>query len=827
MGKKSRSRQRRARQRQKFADASPEALRKTVLEHLERTREREAVKAAKALCKAAPGPESEELLLRARLARAEALLRSGAAADARQLLDDLTSGQHRMGDRIALLRARIDAHLGHFDSILADISNGEGSAELQDPLLHILRDHVTDPRVIANSTVLPADHPLRLEARAADRFFRASVEGPLAPEDQEVASQVPRRSPLAPFVLAGHAVQAAYRGDDESIDRLARLMPENSAPARLIPVLHAIAGGDRSAAASPPERRLLEAVEGGTARLRRDLLALEEAFETGRIEPVVSLSRRILLEFRENAPDLAPEFLLFLAVEFPFTQLFFEPIGKLIAEHAGSRAEELRILALSAEHGGAPEEAIQRWDEFLAAREPPVDPRDTALVLMRQAECAKMVKERQGRCSCGNPDCPGGDPWDDDWDDEWDDGCGDEWDEDWDESSSDQEEVVATDPARYLEAAAEIWPSTHTWAALLEEYADSDQEAEATAIRWHEADPLALPPLLHLLQATEKRGAVRKALRWLEKAEALEPGHVEVRAGRFRLLLAGAAHRIRKGIFRLAREDVAELEKTPHGKDPQFRVLLAALRFFVAEDENGRGAAMSVLEEELEKTGAAFFLRRVREALRAERTIPAISRGGGKPSPELAALVLARASRVFDAASWPLVPEPAWVEALLRGLKADLEPATKDLEALCRLATELVELEILYRLAGRGLRRPGPGRYRFLLHRARALRRASEMDRRERCLGAVLTLARQVGDRETDTEARREFGLPPDLRDFMRVGGIDLHFFQKLAGQTAEPLPTSEVADVLEFEANTPFGGKRARRRSRKSRKDFPTLFDL
>ncbi len=818
MGKKSRDKRRRTRQRKRLADASPEALRKTVLDHLERSREREAVKAAKALLKAAPGPESEALIFRARLARAEALLRSGAAADARRLLDDLTSGQPRMGDDIALLRARIDAHTGHFDSILADLLDGEGSAELQDALLHILRDQVTDPRVIARSTVLPADHPLKREARAADRFFRASVSGPLAPEDKEVASQVPRRSPFAPFVLAGHAVQAAYRGDDESVGRLARLVPEASAPARLIPVLRAIAGKDRSAAASPPERRLLDAVEGETARLRRDLLELEEAFEMGRIEAVVSLSRSVLLGMRQNAPDLVPEFLLVLALEFPPDDPFIGWVGKFIAEHADTRAEEFRILALSAEHSGSPGEAILQWDEFLAVREPPDDPRDTALVLMRQAECAKMVKERRSRCSCGDPDCPGGDDWEDweDWDDDWDD--------DWDEPI---QEILQIDPAVYIEAAAKAWPSTHTYTALLEEYAGSDQEAEAAAIRWHEADPGTLAPLLHLMRATERRGAVRKALRWLDKAEALEPGHVEVRAARFRLLLDGAAHRIRKGIFRLAREDVEALEETPRGKDPQFRVLLAALRFFVAEGESGRAAQMSVLEEELEKRGAGFFLGRVREALRAERTVPAISRSGDKPSPELAARVLARTGRIFAAASWPLLPEPAWVKALLRGLRADLEPATKDLDPLCRLAAEFEEHEILYRLAGRGLRRSGPGRYRFLLHRARALQYGVETRRRDRCLGAVLTLARQVGDRETDEQARGEFDFASHLRQFIGGDGTAMHFLQKLANKMMEPLPTSEVTDVLEYEANTPFSGKGARRRSRKSRKIPPTLFDL
>ena len=124
-----------------------------------RGKSRDAVEAAKHYLKHAPGPAAEALAVKAYTARIEALQ---------------ASGLHREAQAIgALVRERFPAHqaqvaglmrqsavaAGHVDALLAELVTTDAARQRE--LEAILTRGVTDPAVLAESPVLPAERPLK------------------------------------------------------------------------------------------------------------------------------------------------------------------------------------------------------------------------------------------------------------------------------------------------------------------------------------------------------------------------------------------------------------------------------------------------------------------------------------------------------------------------------------------------------------------------------------------------------------------------------------------------------------------------------------------
>ena len=93
------------------------------------------------------------------------------------------------------------------------------------------------------------------------------------------------------------------------------------------------------------------------------------------------------------------------------------------------------------------------------------------------------------------------------------------------------------DRAALLERARVADPVPQVYRALVAHYDQwgDPKRAEAEAEAWRRAHPQDLEPLLYLIRAAERRGAIRKALALLADAEALDRVHPEVRQSRFRL----------------------------------------------------------------------------------------------------------------------------------------------------------------------------------------------------------------------------------------------------------------------------------------------------
>ena len=99
------------------------------------------------------------------------------------------------------------------------------------------------------------------------------------------------------------------------------------------------------------------------------------------------------------------------------------------------------------------------------------------------------------------------------------------------------------------------------------------------AERWRRALPKDSRPLLFLMESAEKRGALNKAIGFLEQAEKLDALNPEVRRAALRLLVAQAIRHLRQRKPHLAEQKLAALEALPQAQEADRPAFLAGLRW--------------------------------------------------------------------------------------------------------------------------------------------------------------------------------------------------------------------------------------------------------
>jgi hypothetical protein len=109
-----------------------------------------------------------------------------------------------------------------------------------------------------------------------------------------------------------------------------------------------------------------------------------------------------------------------------------------------------------------------------------------------------------------------------------------------------------------------IDPQPESFAQWLDAVRESEwQVSDRAAQAWHEALPKDSRPLLFLMKSCEERKALRKALKYLEQAEAAESMNPDVRRARLRLWFSTAERHLGQKKPHLARKDFDEIEKLP------------------------------------------------------------------------------------------------------------------------------------------------------------------------------------------------------------------------------------------------------------------------
>src|SRR5215470_681507 len=222
---------------------------------------RDAVEAAKQYLKHAPGPDAEALAVKAYAARIAALQATGLHREAQAIGALVRERFPAHQGQVAVLMRPSAVSTGNFDVLLAELVTADASRRRE--LEVLLGRGLTDPAVLAESPVLPADHPLKHMARAVSDAFTTVTTSPLPAETLANLSEIPQHSLLAPWKLVIRALDAFYRHDDAAV--LANLsgIPADSGPARLAPVLRRLVGEHGlSAERSSATITLIEHVRG-------------------------------------------------------------------------------------------------------------------------------------------------------------------------------------------------------------------------------------------------------------------------------------------------------------------------------------------------------------------------------------------------------------------------------------------------------------------------------------------------------------------------------------------------------------------------------------
>ena len=775
---------------------------------------RAAVKKAKAIHRRLATAESEAFLVDTYAARIRAMASAGLAAEAEALTDLVRTryacGAERLADGQDAREPR-DQSLGAW---LEELARPELTSQRRWQIEERIRREAADLPGLAGCEHLPAGHPLRRQAAALWEAFEAVTTGTV--EDERIAlREVPRRSPLADWKLLVRAIACFYRQEDDACRRLLGAMNPTSAAARLADPLRAMLAGSADAAAGPAAA-LASAVAGSDRTLRRALGKLEGLFQREDTRKVYGAIRQAVESCGRARPELLDPLKQSIAVR---CLLVGCPVGKVRSALGGPSLHDARFWRLMArfwEMEGDPLQACAYWEQFrrhaihegwfgeggpetavlylhmtrLIQRIPPEEYPAARRGFERHFPgLAFYYKGQPPSVGALGPDPKG------------------------------RRDYYFLYPDRIFRRICDAGGDAESFARWLECARSSplaETRPEDVAERWHEAVRDDCRPLLFLMQAAEGRKAFTKALKFLEKAEALDALNPDVRRARLRLWVLKAIRHLRDGKVHLARKDFAAIEQLAQSREGDRPAMVVALRWVGAKragDEAAAEARRGELVDLLGGDGPASVLLTCAGQLTAKAGAPAPGGSVPKAGKELVGAVGRACVLCRDFGLKWRIPA-AWYRRLENALasKAGVhDPA--GLRALAEAALEEGRSNIAFAAAGAGLRMGGALRARFLLLRARSLDFIPW--RQRECLDVAGELAR----RQRDTD------LLAEVIDHGREGfGVFEEAELDVEDKFVEQVLKRETAAAKYGEA---LRGSASRRRSRSAAPaGMPSLFD-
>lgn len=753
-------------------DDCPDAVEVTRL--IEKGNSKSAVEAAKQLHKRLGTPASESLLVDAYLARIQSMAAHHMTAEAEALLRVVRERHPGFARRLDCQRDSLVRAGGGLEELLAPLNDAATPVEVRAEIEQTLRRELTDPSGLAACRVLPAGHPLMQAAAAISQALTAVTTGPV--DDTALSlPEVSRRSPLAPWKPLVRAIAYYYRRDDaRCLEQLAGIDPD-SAPARLIPTLTVLAGKAEASHLKPAASSLVAQTGASLGQIRQALRAIETAAREGEERLLVKAVREAALLVRQECPDMQEEFrrrvmILGLIVDAPPGQIL-----SALGGAARQNAQFLLMRARAAESTDIPPVLVcHMWEQFRqeARKERwfPAHGPEEAILLLHMAELAGDI----------DPD-----------------------EIDWRESESmrralaelrgaaSRTEVAfdVLDAAGLYKAAAAMDPSPEVferWATWTEE-SSSPAEVESVMNAWQQALPNDVRPLLRLMQRAEERSALKKALGYLRRAEALDGVNAEVRRARLRLLIAGVVRHLKQQKPHLAAPALAELRSLPQARENHRAVFVASLGFIAAVLADRGSEALAA---------SAEIRALLDDPLAVSFAVASVGGLCGLPMGVDQGSLKGRWIEAIPpvcAMGWDLgysfTPPEVSKPAILQELQ------TADMPVLERFAATMMRLgwdDLAFAVSAAGFARGNDRDVYFLRVRARAYV-VRDIGRWEDCLLAAISLAQSGGDVELARQAQEEWaemsfgsiwGQPPPAMLFHVAQGV-LHREKKLRGQKA------------------------------------------
>jgi hypothetical protein len=702
-----------------------------------------ALDRAKDFHKARHSAASEALLIDAYAGRIQSLLAQNLTLEARSLLDLVRERYPSAGARLDELSNRAAARAGALDELLAPLADASLEPQRRAAIEEAVQNNVADLAAIAASPVLAAGPSLRVAAGALERAFAAVTSGPVT-DEQLALPEISRRSPLAPWTMLVRAVAYFYRGEDAHCRELLATVKPESVPARLVPAMLAMLGGNPVAPLTAAANALTSRTVLSSGALRKELSQLDAAFDDEEAEGrIYKLVRSAMQECRRSAPGQVTALKRLLYVRGAGVDLDIDRMEAALGGLPPTDATLFRSLARDMESGPPSGLALacETWDRF---RQSAVDEGwftangvEAATLYLHMANLLKkiphpMLRDLQTARRRDGKKGP--------------------------------EELYFLFPERLYGRACALDPHREAFAQWHKWAADrSVSSGEDVATAWHKVRPADIEPLLYLMQGAEKRSAFPTALGYLNKAERIDAVHSEVRAARMRLLAASALRHLQQKRPHLAAEKLAAMTVLPQSRQGDRPAFIEAVHYLIAltsGDEASAGKARAELEKLLGDQIAAGML--VASLARASKfgvtvQLPAASSIGKASARGLLSSVARLSELARDLGIVQFKIPPGYLGEAHRRFPQVCDSLTvSQLATLGETALAEGNLHFAYAISDAGMNREGstlgPRASGFLLLRSRSLPDWAS-GRRSVCAAAAAELARSHGDMDVVGEA--------------------------------------------------------------------------
>jgi hypothetical protein len=708
----------------------------------------QALDVAKDVHRRRHNPSSEALLLDAYDARLASLVERNLDREAKAVMDLVRERYPSAGDRLHEWNAIIALRHGDPGALL-ELLTHPGSpeglpAEKQAAIAAQVRSHVLDLNALAECQTLAPEHPWRTAAAALHKAFEAVTSGPVA-DEALVLPEVSRHSPLAPWKMLVRAIAAFYRRDDALCQKCLSAIEPASAAARMAPALHALMHPPQTL--TPATAALVNQAGGSLDQLRAVLKRLDSALDSRNQPSILQEVRSALAACGQEEPELLERLKQHISVRAMVAGAKTEKITSAMDRPPLRNAYFWRLLARGFEEDkGEPiamAQACSAWEEFRkhAIREGwfPAQGPEAATLFLHMAdllhhvspESLNAVRIRYERQFDGHVEYYRGQP----------------------------AEIRALMPDRnqrrlyflstheVLERACQAHPGTENFQRWLRHTAEASPDScDLVAELWNAALPNDIPPLLHLMQSAEKRNALQKAFKYMERAEQIDGLNADVRRARLRLLVAMAVRHLREKKPKLAEKELLQIAALPQAQQGDRPAFVAALRFLWRQLRNEPQEAARERAEVLRILGAAVTAHLL--LLNVENWCELLEFDLGKPPRPTVPLfeALGRVCALGDDMGLAAGLAPGMAEQVKSELYApNIQADPRALAALGEAAMRRNDFRLAYAIAGAGLGQGADNHGRFLLLRSRSLP-PWEAERRSSCLVAASELARRQHD---------------------------------------------------------------------------------
>jgi hypothetical protein len=719
--------------------------RDTVGQAIEANHSDRAVDYARGVHRRCQSAASEALLLDAFDARIDHLLGNGLQREAGEMVEDLLRRFPSAHTRAAGWKIRLALRRGDARELLAPLADPATSPERQAAIAAEVRRRVCDPRMVAECDALPGDHPLRMAAAAVAASLTSVTSGPVADDALRLA-EVPRSSPLAPWKMAVRAIAAFYRRDDELCRRCLEAIEPGSAAARLVPALRSMLQGKQCPSAAAAQ--LARAVQGRDS-LRAALERLEQGYTSRRSVDVLAGVRTAIELCAETQPGLLDRLKQHISIRSVMAGFKVSDVQRAMGAPSRKNAYFWRLMACCTERHGNEQSipaACAYWEEFrrhaLHEKWFPHQGPEVAAIYLHMADLlsrcdtdylsfAGIKRSFDGHAATYQDQPP------------------------------EIRALMLRPPYDfYFFSEAEIYPRacaadpcSSNFQRWLNHALDSESGGDGIAEAWAAAIPSDVTPLLHLMQSAERRDALQKAFRYMERAEQADGLNPEVRRARLRLLVAIAIRHLRKKKAERSLRTLEEIRELPQSRQGDRPALVAILSCLIDVALGNRQRADAAFAEAVRLLGSQVTAHLLR--LEVAQLCKQDYDDGEKlthPDVPLCGAYGRVCAIALDVGLTP-VSLDTYTPTMFQELARDVAVDPRSLWGLGQAAFAASQFPLAYSVARLGLLAGAEHQARFLYLRGATMPPWME-ERHKACLAAAKELAR----RQHDAELLRKIG---------------------------------------------------------------------